>query len=57
MILKKLEKCKKNNNNSKGHMLISIVQCVDFIYSPQKVSPITVATSVTMATLVSLRAV
>lgn len=58
MILKKLEKYKKRKkNNSKGNILIFIVECVALIYSPQTVSPITVATSVTTAMLVTLRAV
>ena len=58
MILKMLEKYKKRKkNNSKGNILISIVECVALIYSPQTVSPITVATSVTTAMLVTLRAV
>lgn len=48
---------KKEKNNSKGNILISIVECVALIYSPQTVSPITVATSVTTAMLVTLRAV
>lgn len=48
---------KKEKNNSKGNILIFIVECVALIYSPQTVSPITVATSVTTAMLVTLRAV
>lgn len=48
---------KKEKHNSKGNILIFIVECVALIYSPQTVSPITVATSVTTAMLVTLRAV
>lgn len=57
MILKKLRNTKKRKKQLKGNILISIVECVALIYSPQTVSPITVATSVTTAILVTLRAV
>lgn len=53
----KVREIQKKKKVTQGNILIFIVECVALIYSPQTVSPITVATSVTTAMLVTLRAV